>query len=424
MSQAASRETARSALRSTTGARPQSEATGPSGNRESTTGLSVAELFAGIGGVTGGFIDAGGFDALALNDVDPAARRTFTLNFPKLAARYRLGRVEDLNGRALLEAAGGHVDGILGCPPCQGFSAAGARRSDDKRNGLLNHFRRIVLEVQPLFFLMENVPSLLWSTIYRQFHNSLSDKYLLHAQVLNAAEYGLPQLRRRAVVFALRRDIGVLPTLPLPTHGGRGYVFDYCSGRYVRPAAEGRRTLQLRPNVQLPPRELVSLRKALGDLPCEVIPYKDTTRYARPASTEYQKAMRGAGRLENHRGWRHGPAMIERLRQIAPGDCPTSHGCRSRNTRFFSQAYARLHPDGLARTITTNFHNPGSGRFTHYATPRTLTLREALRLQGFPDSFRLDMGNLHNYEAERLIGNAFPRPLAHALAVHVRALLN
>ena len=396
----------------------------PPAIRRGRSPFTIAELFAGIGGVTLGFLDTDGFAPVFMNDTDPAARRTLVLNFPNLTGRYHLGRVEDIEGEHLLEAAGGHVDGILGCPPCQGLSAAGARNISDERNGLLNHFHRIVLAVRPLFFLMENVPSLLRSTLYQRFRNSLEDRYMLHAEVLNAAEYGLPQLRRRAVVLALRRDLGVSPSLPPPTHGGRGYVFDYCSGRYVRPATDGRRALQLRPRVRLPTRELVSLKKAIGDLPTEVIPYKDTTNYAQPASTWYQRAMRGAGRLENHRGWRHGVAMRQRLSDVDPGDCPAAQGCRSRNTRFFSQAYARLHPDGLARTITTNFHNPGSGRFTHYAAPRTLTLREALRLQGFPDSFRFDMGQLHNYQAERLIGNAFPPPLARALAVHVRRLLN
>lgn len=407
-----------------TGAPSEPNEGAPDVNRAVTKPLPIAELFAGIGGVTGGFVDTGGFDPVFLNDIDPAAQCAFASNFPKLANRYRVGRVEDLDGAVLLEAAGGHVGGILGCPPCQGFSAAGARNRHDERNGLLNHFHRLVQEVRPRFFLMENVPSLLGSKLYRLFHNSLEDDYAIHAEVLNAAEYGLPQLRRRAVVFGLRHDTGVVPTLPPPTHGGRGRVFDYCSGRYVRPAAEGRRSLQLRPKVRFPPRELVSLEKAIGDLPSEVAPYEDTTRYARPASTWYQKAMRGGRKLENHRGWRHGAAMRRRLAQVPPGDCPSSHGCRSRNRRFFSQAYARLHPDGLARTITTNFHNPGSGRFTHYAAPRTLTLREALRLQGFSDSFRFDMGELPNYQAERLIGNAFPPPLARVLAVHVRALLN
>jgi len=386
--------------------------------------LTVAELFAGIGGVTGGFIDAGGFDPVYLNDADAAAEGNFRLNFPELAGRYKVGRIEDLTGSTLLDAGGGKIDGILGCPPCQGFSAAGSRNRRDRRNRLVHEFHRIVLEVRPAFFLMENVPSLLQSTLYQWFDDALAEEYLIHAEVLNAAEYGLPQLRRRAVVIGLRRDLGVAPSLPQPTHGGRGYVFDYYTGDYVRPAHEGRNLLKLRPGVDLPPRELVSLSKAIGDLPVEVAPYEDSAAYARPAATEYQRAMRGSGRLANHRGWRHGESIRQRLKAVAPGDCPRDQGLRRRNTRYFSQAYARLHPDGLARTITTNFHNPGSGRFTHYAAPRTLTLREALRLQGFPDAFAFDMDNLRHSEAERLIGNAFPRPLARALAGHVRSLLS
>lgn len=386
--------------------------------------LTVAELFAGIGGVTGGFIDAGGFDPLYLADSDAAAERTFRFNFPELADRYDVGCVEVLNGSTVLDAGGGKIDGVLGCPPCQGFSAAGSRNKRDPRNALVHHFCRIVQEVRPAFFLMENVPSLLQSTLYRRFEDTLAEQYRLHAEVLNAAEYGLPQLRRRAVVLGLRSDLGVAPSLPQPTHGGRGYVFDYYTGQYVRPALEGRNLLKLRPSIELPPRELVSISKAVGDLPVEVTPYEDSPAYARPATTEYQRAMRGSGRLANHRGWRHGESIRQRLKAIAPGDCPREQGPRSRNTRYFSQAYARLHPDGLARTITTNFHNPGSGRFTHYGAPRTLTLREALRLQGFPDGFAFDLNNLQHYEAERLVGNAFPRPLARALASHVRALLN
>ena len=89
--------------------------------------------------------------------------------------------------------------------------------------------------------------------------------------------------------------------------------------------------------------------------------------------------------------------------------------------RYFSQAYARLHQTGLARAVTTNFHNPGSGRFTHYGAPRALTLREALRLQSFPDAFILP--EMHMSDAERLVGNAFPLRLAEVLGRHISRLL-
>jgi DNA (cytosine-5)-methyltransferase 1 len=385
--------------------------------------LTIAELFAGIGGVTGGFLDAGGVDPVFLNDGDPVARSTFELNFPHLGPRYRLGLVEQVQPATLLDSGGGAIDGILGCPPCQGLSAAGLRLVDDQRNRLLNDFRRLVVGVRPKFFVMENVPGLLRSVLYRDFHASLSPDYLIHGEVVNAAEYGLPQLRRRAVVVGFRRNLGVRPSLPAPTHGGRGRVFEYNTGGYVHPAGDGRNALKLRPGIEFPMRELVTLERAIGDLPVDVTPYADSDHYAGPPTTAYQKRMRGAGRLRNHRGWSHGKEIRERLSKVAPGDCPSQYGDRSRNVRYFSQAYARLHPDGLARTITTNFHNPGGGRFTHYAAPRTLTLREALRIQGFPDEFYFDMDELHHHEAERLVGNAFPRPLAEAIGRHIVHLL-
>ncbi len=386
--------------------------------------LTIAEMFAGIGGVTGGFLDAGGYESVFLNDSDHVARDAFVLNFPTLAGRYHVGRVEQLTGPDVLELADDQIDGLLGCPPCEGLSPVGRRDEDDERNKLLWQIHRLVLSIQPKFFVLENVPSLLQTALYRDFVQSLTRRYLLHGEVLNAAEYGIPQLRRRAVVLGLRKDIGVKPTLPPPTHGGRGVVYDYYSLGYVFPrTARGRNALDLRPGMRLPKRPLVTLRAALGDLPASLEPDEEATAYDRPAHTAYQRRLRrGAGSLTHHRAWNHRDDIVEFLRLVSPGECPAGHGGRGRNTSYFSQAYARLHANGLARTITKNFHNPGSGRFTHYAAPRTLTIREALRIQGFPDTFRFTDATSAS-AAERLVGNAFPRPLARALARHVRRLL-
>jgi DNA (cytosine-5)-methyltransferase 1 len=130
----------------------------------------------------------------------------------------------------------------------------------------------------------------------------------------------------------------------------------------------------------------------------------------------------GATRVRNHVIWKHTAETAGYLSGVRPGDCPKSLGARGRNETYFSQAYGRLHRSGLARTITTNFHNPGSGRFTHYLSPRTITVREALRLQGFRDNFDFP-DDLWRSSAERLVGNAFPCPLARALASHIRGLL-
>ncbi len=388
------------------------------------TRLKIAEVFAGIGGVTGGFLDAGGYDPVFLNDDDRAARDAFSLNFPLFADRYYVRSVRGLTGPALVGLAGGAVDGLLGCPPCQGLSPAGPRSEDDERNDLLHEMHRLIWSIEPKFFVIENVPSLLQTVLYHDFEESLNRRYRLVGVVLNAAEYGVPQLRRRAVIIGFRKDLEVEPSLPSPTHGGRGTVYDYRTGTYVSPAQpKGRRLLQLRLGICLPSmRSLVTLWRALGDLPAEVPAGEDVREYARPAATAYQRRMRsGSPPLQNHRSWDHRPDTVELLTSVRPGDSPRRYGGRGRNTVYFSQAYARLHRGGLARTITTNFHNPGSGRFTHYAAPRTLTVREALRIQGFPDAFHFE--GLTSSEGERLVGNAFPRPLARALARHIRRLL-
>ncbi len=386
--------------------------------------LKIAEIFAGIGGVTGGFLDAGGFESVFLHDIDRTARDAFVFNFPQLTNRYHVGRVESLTGPEMERRAAHRIDGLLGCPPCEGMSPAGLRDRGDERNWLLFHMRRLVASVKPKFFVLENVPSLLQSDLYCEFVGSVSEQYVLHGEVLNAAEYGIPQLRRRAVVIGVRKDLDVEPTLPASTHGGKGRVFDYSTLRYVYPrTSSGRNALDLRPGASLPKRPLVTLQNALGDLPSALEPDEDATVYYGPAQTAFQRRARsGARELTHHRAWNHRDDIVEFLGCVRPGECPSSHGSRARNENYYSQAYARLHPNGLARTITKNFHNPGSGRFTHYAAPRTLTIREALRIQGFPDAFRFSDETTAS-AAERLVGNAFPRPLARTIAKHIRRLL-
>ncbi|HEY6195546.1 MAG TPA: DNA cytosine methyltransferase [Candidatus Eisenbacteria bacterium] len=394
--------------------------------------LKIAELFAGIGGVAGGLLDAGGFDPVLLIDREPLAAKVFNANFPTYAPRYHTRSVSArLTGRELLEQAGGEIDGILGCPPCQGYSAAGLRDPDDARNQLLDEMRRLIASIEPLFFLIENVPSLRSSHQFERFGQSLESKYEIAAQVLNAAEFGIPQLRRRLVVLGVHRCAKVSPSFPTPTHGGKGRVFDYCSGRYLRPSSPaGRQAFQVDPGLHFARRKMVTLSAALDDLPANPplhlgrgLSGDAPLEYAGPARTTFQRRMRRESRRPTHHvAWRHRSTLVKRLARIAPGDCPPGTGGRSRNAEYFSQAYARLHPAGLARTVTTNFHNPGSGRFTHYAVPRALTLREAMRLQSFPDSFVLP--EMHLSEAERLIGNAFPRRLAEVLGRHIARLLS
>ena len=154
----------------------------------------------------------------------------------------------------------------------------------------------------------------------------------------------------------------------------------------------------------------VTVGEAIGDL-------EEDARW--PAIRIRTRARRRQHVVANHEPWDHGKDLVERLRQVKEGCRPPIEATNGR--RYYSQAYTRLHRKGLARTITTNFHNPGSGRFLHYQLHRTLTVREAARLQGFGDDF-VFIG--HPGRQERLVGNAFPPLWAESIASHITAELH
>jgi DNA (cytosine-5)-methyltransferase 1 len=398
--------------------------------------IGIVELFAGLGCVARAFERTGRFETILLTDVDPAACDTYRDNFPS-GARYLREDIRRLHKQDVLDAVDGRtVDGLLGCPPCQGFSAAGRRSPSDKRNELLGHFFALVHDLRPKFFLMENVPRVFDFSLLRQELADVRADYRVWTGVLNAALFGLPQTRQRAIVIGYRRDLGVHPSGPIPTHFGARPVFDYNKQRLRRPTRfSGPSLMGLYPGLGRPEeftdeqvrllvapgpglRDLVVVGEAIDDLP-PAGASDDAVGYASPPSA-YAAALR-ASEVHNHRRWRHREDMLERLRGVPEGAGLLDGEGRSRSRRYFSQAYARLHRDGLARTVTTNFHNPGSGRFLHYRQLRTITVREAARLQGIEDGF-VFVG--HQSVQERLVGNAFPMLLAEALARHIASELS
>lgn len=391
------------------------------------------ELFAGIGGITQGFESHGGFEAIALTDVDLDGRGTYCENFNN--AVYLERDVRDLTARELLDVAGGKsIHGVVGCPPCQGFSAAGKRDSTDERNRIIEDFLRIVAELHPKFFVFENVPSIMLNAVFQSFISELSKaNYSIWLGVLNAALYGLPQTRQRAVVIGIDKSLSVLPLPPPITHVGAREVFDYASQRFVKPCStEGFLALGFYPDTlriaggdverlrQESEKQLgalspvVTVEDALDDLPEasgsrkeEVIPYGARRRQL----TKYQLWMReGSEGISSHTRRIHKPGSLAKWSKIPIGGDLAS-GDKER--RYFSQAYGRLHPRGLARTITCGFPNPGCGRFLHYKQLRSITIREAARLQSFKDKFRFIKNQATN---ARLIGNAFPPLWAEAIA--------
>lgn len=383
----------------------------------------IVELFAGLGNVARAFEATGSFETMLLTDVDDKARATVLENEPD--ASYRLGDVGGLRLHHLREAAEGReIAGILGCPPCQGFSAAGRRDAHDERNGLLADYFRLVLQAEPAFFVAENVPAVYQSELLARILRIVDRRYAVWRGVVNAALFGVPQTRQRAILIGYRRDLGVIPGPPSTTHLGRRRVFNYKTasktkpspttlaallGDYPKPWPSAPLSFEAVPPSWKESQALVTVGDAIGDLPRPGDPGPPGR------ASSYGRCLRasGQGEVANHEAWHHDAELIERVASIPEGGAapPPANG-----KRYYSGAYARLHRAGLARTITTNFHNAGSGRFLHPTQHRTLTVREAARLQGIADRF-VFIGD--RSVQERLVGNSFPPPMAAAIARRV-----
>lgn len=378
---------------------------------DSASKLGLVEVFAGAGGLAQGFLQTGHYDLIALTDHDKVAKQTFELNYPNLETEYLCDEIENLTcpARLIKKANGRKVSGLLGGPPCQGFSSIGLRRPDDERNQYIEDYVRFVRVLKPNFLLMENVPQVIFHPQFKALIKALNENFEVQFTVLNAAQYGVAQTRHRAFVLAYRRDLEVKPAFPLPTHAfTRQRVFNYrrqCMENSQCKTADKEGILGADPSVVRAFREtqadfrgvgevkpLVKVWDAIGDL------------------------MKRNTSVPNHTPRVHRGRLLELIEQIPEGGGLENVDKKYHPKSHYSQAYGRLHRYGLARTITTCFQNAGSGRFTHPIEPRTLTIREAARLQGFRDDFEF-YGTLE--DQMRLIGNAVPPLLAQVIAARI-----
>lgn len=401
--------------------------------------MRLLELFAGAGGLALGFERAGRYETAALYDIFEPAQRSYLDYRPQ--ACYEICDARELRAQFVQGALEGReLDGLLGGPPCQGFSINGRRRPKEEINQLVLTYAAAVDALRPRFLVMENVPQLLFHPLFEPLLTRLHREYLVTHGILNAARYGAPQTRHRLFLIAYLRDLGIRPTLPAPTHGKKGqllyaYHLSDSSGRVALSdrTAEAvfgadpvikdvvkRQATRVPTEISENLSPLVTVGDAIDDLNGPTRPDAEPRPYARPAATDYQRLLRGD--LEgaaNCQGRNHVGRPLRLVRELREGGQPEApRGSKAEN--YFSQAYGRLHRDGLARTITTFFMNAGSGRFFHYEQPRTLTVREAARLQGFPDDYVFH-GNLA--EQMQLVGNAVPLPLGEAVARHIAAEL-
>lgn len=337
---------------------------------------TAIDFFCGAGGLSLGLKQAG-FRVLAAVDIDPLAVKSFKANHRKtVVVPADLRDVVASELRRDLDLAPGELDLLAGCPPCQSFSALktlnGGKRVRDKHNkDLLFQVLRFVREFRPKAVMLENVPKLSKDTRIRALARKLDELgYNCERQVLNAADYGVPQRRKRMILIAVRKRFG--------------------QPSFATPSAQ-RRTV----------RETIS---ALGA----------------PRRSSDPLHSFGENRSDDIR------ALIARIpadgggRNSLPAD--EQLDCHLRCDGF-SDIYGRMAWDAVAPTITSGCVNPSKGRFLHPRANRCITLREAALLQGFPTNYKfsLDQGK---FAAARLIGNALPPPFIrrHSLAIKATIL--
>jgi DNA (cytosine-5)-methyltransferase 1 len=355
--------------------------------------LSVVELYAGTGRCAEPFRRWRRAKGIALFDIDRYAKKTYRANFKH--GNYYIADLGRMRASTIARRAGGSVDVLLGCPPCQGYSDCGKKDAGDPRNEHVHRFADYVSTLQPLAFAMENVPLLATSERFRVFlQTTEAAGYQVCAGIVNAALYGSCQSRQRLICIGIRRDVGVMPAIPAPTHGGAGKRFSYSHGQMVDLRKSALNVLGVTPG------SWQAVHAAGGYL----------HQGGRRAPVTLGDQIDGLDKLGDrarkragHVPWAHTPQILRRMRNVPEG------GQWRGSAAYYSESYGRLHRQGLARTITRFFPNAGSGRFWHPTENRSLTLREAARIQGFPDSFRFLNAGMRDAD---LVGNALDAQLA------------
>lgn len=359
----------------------------------------AVEFFAGAGGLSLG-LEQAGFDVVLAVDRDGYHVATHERNFPYGVSI--CASVTDLDGQRLRALLGTdrEIDLVAGGPPCQGFSHMGTRDVLDPRNTLVNEFVRLVLELRPKAFLMENVPGMQSGATAAIFEHALQrweseePGYVITSPVrtLNAADFGVPQSRERLFVLGVRRDLAKQARYP------------------DGPSPEQPR----RPTVAEAIRDLPSLDEHPDMLE------RDWTNYGDPKQcSPYARVLRGLdldpSDYSHPRGWDRSKvtcsAAVRHRADIAALYAATVPG-----TMVPGHKLPKLHPNGLAPTLRAGSESE-HGSYTaprpvHPEEPRCITAREAARLHGYPDWFRFYPGKWHAY---RQIGNSVCPPVARAL---------
>ncbi|MDR1314734.1 MAG: DNA cytosine methyltransferase [Deltaproteobacteria bacterium] len=381
--------------------------------------LRFIDLFAGAGGLSEGLREAG-YAALYANELEPEYARTYRRNHPGTPVETAdIRTIDAARIRSELGLKRGELDLLAGGPPCQGFSInAPVRSVSDSRNHLFRDFLRFAEEFSPRAVLIENVPGLVsfsGGATLRAILDSLGSLgYRSDVAVLCAPWYRLSQTRWRTFVLGLKGGEAPGPAFPEPGLSCPARPNFACS-------FEGRPILKLPGPKAVPGR--VTVREAIGDLP----PLSNGERgapvkgYASAPLNAYQERARaGSSGVLNHEAPRLSKINMERMALVAPGgnwkDIPDyllPLGMRRASRSDHTKRYGRVEPDGLASTVLTKC-DPHWGAYFHYDQERVFTVREAARIQSFPDRFAFGGTQTRQFAQ---VGNAVPPLLAMAVGV-------
>ena len=363
--------------------------------------MNIIDLFSGCGGLSHGFIK-NGFDVKKAVEFDSGIAKTYVMNHPEVTMI-----VDDIKN---IDQSGiftkGDADIIIGGPPCQGFSMAGARIRngfiDDPRNYLFKHYFNVVKTVRPKAFIMENVKGIktmqdgkIFDEILRIFSDEEmldGQSYTINYRVIKATDFGIPQKRERMIIIGtLKND------------------FDFNS-MWEKTKIEIEKDY---PEYF----KAVTVADAINNLPSTTI---DGIVDNPKPQTEYQRFLAcNLKTISNHNKTKHSKVAVERMEKVSSGENFTV--LDEKINSVHSGSYGRLCWNKPASTITTRFDTPAGGRFTHPEKNRTLSPREAARIQSFPDDFVFH-GN--KTSVCKQIGNAVPPKISYFLARLIENILD
>lgn len=371
---------------------------------------TVIDYFSGPGGLAEGFSQAG-FKTLMGIDFDENSAKTFKKNHEE--ADYILGDVSELSPEDILDRLDldeGEVDVVVGGPPCQGFSIAGDREEEDDRNELFKDYARHVQKIKPKFVLMENVPGMLsmdtpdGHSVVEEIQERFSEiGYETKYTTLLASNYGVPQSRKRVFVLGTRLGDGVIE-FPERTHVTDG---------------QNQKLSEVGDNMDY----CVTVKEALSDLK-SLSAGEKSTDYGKPAQNDYQIRMRAgmdsSSEVRNHDAVNHRDHIVERFKHIPQGgdmtDAPEEH----QPSKVYSSRNRRLDENKPSHTVTSHVLD----ELIHPWDHRSITVREAARLQSFPDHYEFEGERNVFHGADETsqyeqVGNAVPVLLGKKIAERI-----